>query len=135
MYFYHDSLVHYSREFSGEWQYGYKDSIIYVESQKDNFGQIDITMALGRPYIYYLFYTNKNPKDYRQEAMIQREVFGFVNINGFDKYRFAKNLSDIDNKNKKVLYINMPNEVPGNANVLKTFYLLNGNKALVAYTL
>ncbi|MEK7450634.1 MAG: glycosyltransferase family 39 protein [Patescibacteria group bacterium] len=135
MYFYHDYLIHYPREFSGEWQYGYKDSISYVESQKDNFDQIDITMALGRPYIYYLFYTKKNPKDYRQEAMIQREVFGFVNINGFDKYRFAKNLSDIDNKNKKVLYVNTPNDVPNSANILKTFYLLNGNKALVAYTL
>ncbi|MDO8621155.1 MAG: glycosyltransferase family 39 protein [Candidatus Levybacteria bacterium] len=135
MYFYRDYLVHYPREFSGEWQYGYKNSISYVESQKDNFDQIDITMALGRPYIYYLFYTKKNPKDYRKEAIIQREVFGFVNVNGFDKYRFAKNLSDIDNRNKKVLYIGIPNGVPSSANVLKTFYLLNGDKALVAYTL
>ncbi len=135
MYFYRDYLVHYPREFSGEWQYGYKDSISYAENQKDNFDQINITMALGRPYIYYVFYTKKNPKDYRQEASIQREVFGFVNINGFDKYRFAKNLSDINNKNKKVLYIDIPNGVSNKANVLKTFYLLNGDKALVAYTL
>lgn len=134
LYFYRDYLVHYPREFSGEWQYGYKDSISYVESQKDNFDQINITTELGRPYIYYLFYTKKNPKDYREGAIIEREVFGFVNVNGFDKYRFAKNLSDIGN-NKKVLYVNIPNGVPSGANILKTFYLLNGNKALVAYTL
>ncbi len=135
MYFYHDYLVHYPKEFSGEWQYGYKDSISYVESQKNSFDQIDMTMTLGRPYIYYLFYTKKNPKDYRKEAIIQREVFGFVNISGFDKYRFAKNLSDINNTNKKVLYVDIPNGVPNRANILKTFYLLNGDKALVAYTL
>lgn len=125
---------HYSYLYSREWQYGYKDSIAYVEKLKNQYDQIYITMDLGRPYAYYLFYTKTNPIDFRKTAVIKRDVFGFVTVEGFDKYRFVKDLS-LDNKGNKILFIGTPSQVPENANILKKFKTLDGEEILRAYSL
>ncbi len=134
LYFLHGYFSHYAKEFSGEWQYGYKESIGYVTAVQDKFDQINITEELGRPYIYYLFYMKRDPQEFRKSAIIEREALGFVKVKGFDKYHFGKDLGRIESP-KNTLYINTQNKVPANANVLQTFNLLNGNPALVAYTL
>jgi 4-amino-4-deoxy-L-arabinose transferase-like glycosyltransferase len=134
-YFCHDYFTHYPSEFSGEWQYGYKQSIAYVQSVEKNYDNIQITNELGRPYIYYLFYTKTLPTDYRKTAVIHRDAFGFVTVEAFGKYLFPNNYNYTLSKNKKVLYINTPYNLPKNKKVLKTFYLLNGQPVLVAYTL
>ena len=127
--------MHYPREYSGEWQYGYKESIAFVKEQEQNFDEIKITTELGRPYIYYLFYTKTDPEKFRKTAKIEREVFGFVNVEKVGKYSFAKDVNSITGKNKKILYVDIKNKLPDNAIILKTFYLLNGEPVLVAYTL
>ena len=134
-YFVHEYFYQYPYEYSGEWQYGYKDSISYVKSVENNYDYIQVTNALGRPYVYYLFYTQTNPEDYRKTAVIHRDAFGFVKILGFGKYLFPENYDYNLNKSKKVLYINTPYNLPKNIKILKTFYLLNGQPVLVAYTL
>lgn len=134
-YFYHDYFVHYARVFSGEWQYGYKESIKYIDSVGKNYDQIDITEDLGRPYIYYLYYLKIDPGFFRRNSEIKRDAFGFVDVKGFGKYKFAENLSEIRNKNKNVLYVDVVKNVPENTIFLKTFYLLNGTPTLKAYTL
>ncbi|MFH1832976.1 MAG: glycosyltransferase family 39 protein [Candidatus Levyibacteriota bacterium] len=130
-YFYHDYFTHYPIQFSGEWQYGYKESIAFVSENLSKYDKVEITDALGRPYIYYLFYTKENPQDFRASLKVKRDVFGFVNVTGFGKYEFKSNLS-ID---KNTLFINSPVNVPKNAEALKTFYLLDGNSILSAYSL
>lgn len=135
LYFYHGYLAYYPQEFSGEWQYGYKDSINYVLANEKNYDQLDITTVLGRPYIYYLFYGKVNPQYFRKTAQVSRDAFGFVSVNGFSKYRFAQDLSKIKNPSKKVLYIDAPTNVPSKANIVKDFNLLNGGVAFRAYTL
>lgn len=131
VYFLHGYIFHYPREFSGEWQYGYKDSINYVEKVKENYSGINITEDLGRPYIYYLFYTKYDPKVFRKEAMVKRDAFGFVEVQSFNKYHFYKDLGLINDKHS--LYIDVPGKVPPSANIVKTFYRLNGEPSLVAY--
>ncbi len=131
IYFVHGYLAHYAREYSSEWQYGYKQSIDYVQSVQDQYDQIQITDDLGRPYIYYLFYTKTDPKTYRNEAVIQRDAFGFVTVNQFGKYIFARNFKEVPGK--KVLYIGRSS--PAEATVKQTFYLENGQPILQAYTL
>ena len=135
IYFYHDYFAHYSSEFSGEWQYGYKDSINYVKNVEKNYDYIQITNALGRPYIYYLFYTKTDPNYFRETAVIKRDPFGFVTVEKFGKYLFPTNYDYSLSKTKKVLYINTPYKLPSNIKILKTFYLLNGQPVLVAYTI
>ncbi|HUD05216.1 MAG TPA: glycosyltransferase family 39 protein [Patescibacteria group bacterium] len=134
-YFCHDYFAHYPAEFSGEWEYGYQQSIAYVQSVEKNYDNIQITNELGRPYIYYLFYTQTLPADYRKTAVIHRDAFGFVTVEAFGKYLFPDNYNYTLSKSKKVLYINTPYNLPKNKKVLKTFYLLNGQPVLVAYTL
>ena len=135
VYFYHNYLFHYPSQFSGEWQYGYKQSIDYVKSVENNYDYIQVSNVLGRPYIYYLFYTKTDPNYFRQTAVVKRDIFGFVDVESFGKYIFPQKFNYLLSSNKKVLYINASNSVPNNAKVLKRFYLLNGKEVLTAYTI
>ncbi|MDP2585497.1 MAG: glycosyltransferase family 39 protein [Candidatus Levybacteria bacterium] len=133
-YFFRNYIVHYPYEFSGEWQYGYKDSVEYVKSVEKNFNNIYITSDMGRPYIYYLFYTKTDPRIFREESVVRRDAFGFVTIDRFGKYNFLNDVTKINNgRGDKNLFIKTPNNVPEKANRLKTFNILNGSIALVAY--
>lgn len=133
LYYFHGYYAHYPREFSGEWQYGYKESIAYVQKVSKEYDEIRITTHLGRPYIYYLFYMKTDPAVFRKNAIIKRDHFGFVTVEGFNNYRFSDNLHSVDNGSKKILFINSLNQTPKDAKVLQTFFLLNGDPALVAY--
>lgn len=133
-YFFRNYVVHYSYEFSGEWQYGYKDSISYVKSVEKNFKNIYITSDMGRPYIYYLFYVKTDPRIFRADSVVRRDAFGFVTVDRFGKYNFLNGVTKIDNgKGSKNLFIKTPGNVPSKASILKKFYLLNDTAALVAY--
>lgn len=134
LYFAHNLFVHYPLDYSGEWQYGYKDAYAFAKSVEGNFDEIDFTQALGRPYIYYLFYNKVSPDDFRKNANVLRDPFGFVTVKSVGKYSFPSAFS-YNNKNKKTLYINTPDSIPAGASVLKTFKLLNGKDVLVAYEL
>lgn len=133
VYFVQNYFFHYSHEFSGEWQYGYKESIAYVSSVKNQYKNIYITETMGRPYIYYLFYQKYDPNKFRQEADIYREVFGFVHVKRYSNLHFTDQIGKISETN--ALYLSTPGEKPENANTIKEFRLLNGHTALVAYTL
>jgi hypothetical protein len=130
--FLHEYYNHYPYEWSQEWQYGYKESINYVRSVEHKYDEIKITNNLGRPYIYYLFYGKINSSDFRRTAKVVRDPFGFVKVVSFGKYSFPDDFS-YKNSNKKTLYIATPFDLPEGATLLKTFKLLNGNPALIAY--
>ncbi|OGH24752.1 MAG: hypothetical protein A3B47_00470 [Candidatus Levybacteria bacterium RIFCSPLOWO2_01_FULL_39_24] len=134
-YFFHDYFYSYKYEYSGEWQYGYKQSIDYVKSVEDNYDFIQASNYLGRAYVYYLFYTKTDPNYFRETVNISRDIFGFVSVNSFGKYIFPQNFNHSLSATKKVLYIDNSKNLPGNAKVLKRFYLLNGEEKLVAYTI
>jgi 4-amino-4-deoxy-L-arabinose transferase-like glycosyltransferase len=134
IYFYHDYLSNYKFDYSGEWQYGYKQSIDYAKSVQNNYDFIQAANTLGRPYIYYLFYTQTNPQFFRQTANITRDRFGFVFVNSFGKYIFPQNFDySLNNLGKRILYVNSPDNLPKGANILKRFYLLNGKEILNVY--
>ncbi len=133
-YFLHGYYTFYPSEFSGEWQYGYKDSITYIRSVYSSYDHFVITETLGRPYIYYLFYLKYNPQQFRNTAQVHRDVFGFVDVQSFDKYQFSSEVKPNEKKGK-TLFIDTPNAIPGNAHIIKEFNLLNGEPALVAYTI
>lgn len=132
LYYLHGYYAHYAREYSGEWQYGYKDSIEYVRSVQDKYDNIYITSDMGRPYIYYLFYMKTSPRIFREKNIVRRDSFGFATVDEFEKYKFIGEATRI-NKKAKNLFIQTPNNVPGKASVKRTFNMLNGNTALVAY--
>ncbi|HSA83323.1 MAG TPA: glycosyltransferase family 39 protein [Patescibacteria group bacterium] len=132
-YFIEDYYRHYPKAYSAEWQYGYKDALLYSQKVETQYDKIYFTKELGRPYIYELFYHQYDPKAFRKEAIVHRDPFGFVTIERVGKYYFEKDSLD-KTENSRILYIDIPAHVPENAIVKKTFYLVNGEKALVAYT-
>jgi len=131
VYFWENYTQHYPKQFAQEWQYGYKDAILYASNIQDNYNKIYVTKGMGRPYVYTLFYEKYNPELFRKEAVIKRDPFGFVNVPSFGKYYFDK---DYLGKSKKVLYIDPLGDVPKNAIVKKTFYSRDGTPVLKAYT-
>ncbi len=132
IYFYHGLMVHYSREYSSEWQYPYKELVSYVNSNNNKYDQIIVTNKLGRPYIYFLLYGKVNPKEFRQSAKIDREALGFVHVRGFDKYSFADEAGKVETKGK-TLFIEINGEQPQGIKIIKNFKLKDGKTALVAY--
>jgi len=131
IYFQHGYWCHYPAEFSGEWQYGYKQAIEFIRSLDNKYDRFWFTESLGRPYIYFLFYLKYPPSDFWRSAKIERDPYGFVKVKEFGKYHFFKP-GEADFMEKS-LYITTPKDVPQRASVIKTFYLLNGGEILQAY--
>lgn len=88
-YYFHHFWVHYPREWSGEWQYGYKQMVGEVANMQENYDRIVITESLGRPYIYFLFYNKINPLEYVKNRRADRDWYGLWNVYGFGKYDFT----------------------------------------------
>jgi len=132
-YYLYGYYVHYAREYSGQWQYGYKQAFSYTEQNKDYYDEIYFTDKLGRPYIYYLFYAGITPEEFRRNSEVERDSFGFVKVKKVGKYNFNDNL-DIEQKGIRMLYINDSLNVPDDANVLQTINQLNGESSLIIYT-
>lgn len=133
-YFIHNYFRHYSKEFSSEWQYGYREAIEFTSANENKFDNIIFTEELGRPYIYVLFHKQYDPARFRQEAKIEREVLGFVHVKSFGKYKFVKSVLDNIDKSKNNLYVDSQANVPSDAEILQTFDLLNGSPILKAYS-
>lgn len=126
--------AHYPREFSGEWQYGYKELVTYLKTVEKNYDQIYMTTELGRPYIYYLFYTKMQPDFFRTNSVVKRSTFGFVHVERLGRYNFLKDVKSKNISAGKNLFIDTKENFPSNANMVKEFKLLNGNTVLIAYT-
>lgn len=124
-------IVHYPKIASQEWQYGYKEAISYIGKVEDDYEMFYFTEKLGRPYVYFLFHKQYDPRAFRKEAVVTRDGFGFVTVQKFNKYVFDKKL--ITNP-KKTLFFAEPKELPNDAIVIKKFKSLNGKIVLEAYT-
>jgi len=133
LYFLHNYFKHYPKEFSGEWQYGYKEAIAYANEREGEYDNIVMTEELGRPYVYVLFYSKYDPAKFRKEVVVEREALGFVHVRSFGKYIFRENIASESVSEGNNLYIDIPENIPGNVKKMKEFKLLNGNVALVAY--
>lgn len=132
-YYLYGYYMHYSREYSREWQYGYKQAIAYTIENEEKYDEIYFTDKLGRPYIYYLFYSKTSPEQFRADYDIKRDAFGFVKVSRVGKYNFRDYL-EIDEMGKEVLYVNDNLNVPDDAVVLKTINNLSGEPTLIIYT-
>lgn len=130
-YFWHNLMIHYPKEYSGEWQYGYKNAIQLAIDVRDQYDTIVLTESIGRPYIYALFYEQYDPERFWKTRDASFDAAGFYNVYGFDTYRFTQ--LGVGSYPGKVLYILSPKDVPTNARIVETIRLLNGNPVLVAF--
>lgn len=133
-YYLHNYYVHYPAYSSEAWQYGYKEAIAYASHVEKDYDTILVTTKLGRPYAYVVFYAPISPEQFRKESKVNRDGFGFVNIEKVGKYTFSDNGS-LDKGQQRVLYLFESEEMPGGAKVLKEFKSVDGRTVLNAYTL
>lgn len=131
LYFWHTYMAHYPKEYSGEWQYGYKQAIDVAQKYYTEYDTIVLTESIGRPYIYALFYGNVPLQQFDATKDASFDAAGFYNVYGFDKYRFTR--EGIGEYKGRTLYILPPKDVPKGANVKETISLLNGTPILVAF--
>lgn len=130
-YYWHNYYTHYAKEYSGEWQYGYREAIGKIQLLKNSYTSIVMTDSIGRPYIYALFYEKTDPDVFWRTADTSFDAAGFFHVYGFEKYRFIR--GGVQEFSKKTLYILDPAFVPGTARIIETIPLLNGAPRLVLF--
>lgn len=113
-YYLHMYYFHWPKEYSGEWQYGYKQAVEIVKTKYSYFDSIQVTKALGRPYVYFLLYMQIEPEIFQKIAQREIDRFYFIDINGFDKLKFVESI-DKRAVSKKVLYVVSPGQLPPEA--------------------
>jgi hypothetical protein len=128
-YYLHNYYRHYPIEFSGEWQYGYREAIGSIASIVSKYDKVVITDSIGRPYMYTLFYTKTDPNDLFRTKDAFFDAAGFYHVNSFLNYRFGGSLPNV--LEPKTLYI--WNSAPKGARIIDTIHLLNGDSVLVIF--
>lgn len=131
-YFQYQYYKHYPRRFSGVWQYGYEELIAFLSSNS-SYQKVYDSGYWGRPYIYYLFYTKTDPRHFRETMTVTKDRFGFVEVTGFDKYVFTRDMNK-EPKTTNTLHVVKDEEVPDQTNTLKIFNSLDGTPEVAVYT-
>ena len=90
----------YPRNYSNQWQYGYEQMVRAVRERQEQYQQIYITRELGRPSIYYWFYTQTDPR--LVQALNQQVAKDQGEYLEFGKIKFGL----------------LPGEIPGNSLVV-----------------
>lgn len=130
-FFWHNLMMHYPKEYSGEWQYGYKQAIELSNKYKNEYDTIVLTESIGRPYIYALFYEKIPLSEFEKTRDASFDAAGFYNVYGLGKYRFTK--EGTGDYKGKTLYILPPKDVPSSARIIDTIRVLNGTPILIAF--
>jgi hypothetical protein len=130
-YYLHEYYAHYPKEYSGEWQYGYREAIQKILPIQQKYSTVVITDSIGRPYMYTAFYTKAPPGDFLTSKKSYIDAAGFYHVDGFFNYTFAEVLP-VDLK-PGTLYVWDAIEVPKGVRVIDTIRLLNGKPTLVIF--
>lgn len=128
--FFHNYFTHNPKQFSNDWQYGYKQVIEKVELLKSKYDVIYFTTTYGRPYIYAAWYGNYTPNDFWKEVRVLKDTQGFYNVTSIGKYIFSEPLS---NSNKKVLVVTTSDKLPSWGKILDKVDFLDGKTAFIIY--
>lgn len=84
--------------------------LVYAESVKDEYDEVDITYAMDRPYIYILFYNKFDPFEYQQYGLNRTkykiDYIGFLYNESKNALYIAKSFELKDKEEQKVFYYN-----------------------------
>lgn len=128
-YYLHNYYVHFPIQWSGEWQYGYKQMVGYVNGVQDRYQNIYVTQSLGRPYIYFAFYKPYSLKEYLTTRKAKRDQFGFWDVESLGKVFFSvPDFAQIPNSS---LVVTTAGNMPAGLKVLKTVKNLAGEEVFV----
>lgn len=128
----------YPKNYSRDWQYGYKQVVEYIKNNRDKYDEIVFTRHYGEPHMFMLFFLNYDPGKYQTDPNLNRfETFDWVRVLKFDKYYFpdlgdkGTRFEDIvkENPNKKLLFVGRSGDFPKDVPRLFSVDFLNGEDA------
>lgn len=136
IYYLDQYYIHYPYKSSQYWQYGYKEVVNKIYPIRNNYSRIVFTQKYGQPYIYWLFYTQYNPRDYQTQAHLIENPYGDVGkVEKIDKIEFRNLYWPSDRGLKKTLFIGDQYELPledidfDQARIIDEIKFLDGNVA------
>lgn len=130
----------YSKAYSRDWQYGYKQVVDYISKHQNEYDEIVFTRHYGEPHMFTLFYLNYDPAKYQTDPNLVRfETNNWVWVLKFNKFYFpdlgdkGTQQKDIleQYKGKRILFIGKQNDFPYGGRKLEQINFLNGNVAFV----
>ncbi|OGG11333.1 hypothetical protein A2Z00_02555 [Candidatus Gottesmanbacteria bacterium RBG_13_45_10] len=127
-YYLHNYYRHYPKEFSSEWQYGYREALANVAKIQGDYNSIVIGDSIGRPYMYTLFYTKTDPQEFWKTKEDSFDAAGFYHVYGFGKYRFPSSLPS--SLEPRTLYVWDAGTAPKGARILNTIRRLDDSPVL-----
>ncbi len=136
-YFYNYYIV-YPKDYSRDWQYGYRQVVDYIGSRQDEYDEVVFTRHYGEPHMFTLFYLNYDPAKYQNNSSLVRfETNDWVWVLRFDKFYFpdlgdkGTQFADIvkANPGKKLLFIGRNGDFPKEIPRLFSINFLNGENA------
>ncbi|MDP3988185.1 MAG: glycosyltransferase family 39 protein [Candidatus Levybacteria bacterium] len=115
---------------SQDWQYGYEDTVSFVDSQQYKYSKIVVSNKpyLDQSYIFFLFYLKYPPADYQKESLFASG--GFRENHKFGKFEFRPIDWNKEEKSENILYVGKPDDFPQNVKVIKEVNFLNGQPAI-----
>lgn len=126
----HMYWTHMSKEYPFSSQYGIKELVSYVSSQKDDFKHIVVTDRYDQPYILFLFYLRYPPSEFQKNhELSERDQYGFSTVREFDKYKFISitNWDSLREQFRDSLIAGTDEEIYHGTNVVKKIYGSNGH--------
>src|SRR3989344_7955388 len=117
VYYLHLYHIHFPRDWSGEFQYGTKQMVEFVNARQHLYDKIFVDPSVGRPYIFFAFHM-PIPTD---KLLISREAsrdwYGFWQVNSIANIEF--NLHNVSSYQGKSLLVSSEKNLPENYRLLK----------------
>lgn len=123
-YYLHNYYIHFPVDWSGEWQYGYKEMVEYVLERENKYDHIYVTSALGRPYIYFAFYKPFSQEEFIKNRIASRDWYGFWEVKSLGKIIF--DFKDLSQASGKILVVSSESSIHPGYQFIKSVKNLNG---------
>lgn len=134
-YFIDAYYIHTPAHSSNLWRYGYKQAFEYVNQNKSNYSNVIFEQSFNQPYIYFLFYSPKDPKGYQSmQKMVDSQYKGDVGfVPSLGGIEFKSLDWQVIRRQHNIMVVasatNVPPEILGNSKdypILKEIKYLNG---------
>ena len=86
----HLYYVHYPKELSYAWQYGFDQIASYVSANEDKYDHIVISDRYDQPYILMAFFMKLPPEELQKATLTPRDKFGFSTVRDLGKMEFRQ---------------------------------------------
>jgi hypothetical protein len=124
-YYLHYYYIHFPKEYSGAWQYGYKEMVAKAKALENDYDRIFVTSSLGRPYIYFAFYNQMKNDEFLSQRFADRDWNGLWNVHALGKYSFSFESLSGENRGCDLVIVT-PGEVPSEFHVFDSINDANG---------